>query len=246
MSYQYDGRPEYKPMSPWGYIGLTILYAIPVIGFIFLIIFSFHDGNINRRNFTRSYWCWLLVFVLLFLALAIFALVSKDEGLSDKLHTLSDTLQVMSDKLSGKDENNSSIGPSVTPSKPQPSVSPAAGADDLPQPTIEAKTNTSSTDETKTVSASPGGSTGDFKKTMDAYEAFFDDFIAFMQKYDEEDNISASMLIEYASMMSNYSKYVDEMDSIDQNSLSSEEQAYYLQVMARIEKKLIDYASNID
>ena len=53
---------QYKPLSPWAYFGLQMLYAIPLVGFIFLIIFSFSKGNINRRNFTRSYWC---VFIIL-------------------------------------------------------------------------------------------------------------------------------------------------------------------------------------
>ena len=56
--------PEYRPLSPWAYWGLSILYCIPVVGFIFLLIFTFSNGNIHRRNFTRSYWCSLL-FVLI-------------------------------------------------------------------------------------------------------------------------------------------------------------------------------------
>lgn len=64
---------QYKPLSPWAYFGLNLLYSIPIVGFIFLIIFSFKNSNINRRNFTRSYWCNLIivgviaiVFVILF------------------------------------------------------------------------------------------------------------------------------------------------------------------------------------
>lgn len=68
-----DLPEEYRPLSPWAYFGLQILYSIPIIGFIFLIIFSCKKSNINRRNFTRSYWCNLIivgviaiVFVILF------------------------------------------------------------------------------------------------------------------------------------------------------------------------------------
>ena len=52
---------QYKPLSPWAYFGLNLLYSIPVVGFIFLIIFSCKKSNINRRNFTRSYWCNLII-----------------------------------------------------------------------------------------------------------------------------------------------------------------------------------------
>lgn len=56
---------EYKPVSPWGYLGLQILYCIPVVGFIFLLIHTFNGSNLNRRNFARSYWCALLVGVII-------------------------------------------------------------------------------------------------------------------------------------------------------------------------------------
>ncbi len=65
---------EYKPLSPWGYFWLQILFAIPVIGFLCLIIFSLDGGNLNRRNFARSYFC---VAVLVIIAVLIaFPLVS--------------------------------------------------------------------------------------------------------------------------------------------------------------------------
>ena len=56
---EFSGK--YKPVSAWGYFGLTLLYALPLIGFIFLLIHSFSDANINRRNFTRSYWIPLII-----------------------------------------------------------------------------------------------------------------------------------------------------------------------------------------
>ncbi len=52
---------QYRPLSPWAYFGLSLLYSVPVVGFIFLIIFSFKSSNLNRRNFTRSYWCGLII-----------------------------------------------------------------------------------------------------------------------------------------------------------------------------------------
>jgi hypothetical protein len=55
--YNYTGPSEFEPLSPWAYFGYTVLFSIPIVGFIFLIIFSIKAGNINRRNFARSYWC---------------------------------------------------------------------------------------------------------------------------------------------------------------------------------------------
>ena len=66
---------ENRPLGPWAYFGYSLLFSIPVVGFILLIIFSFAGKNVNRKNFARSYWCWfilalalvLIVFVLLLL-----------------------------------------------------------------------------------------------------------------------------------------------------------------------------------
>ena len=64
---------QYRPLSPWAYFGLSILFSIPVIGFVFLIIFSFNKKNINRRNYARSYFCGLLLFVIILVAIVLVA-----------------------------------------------------------------------------------------------------------------------------------------------------------------------------
>ena len=53
---------EYKPISMWGYFGYEILFAIPLVGFILLLVFSFGGTtNKNLRNFARSYFCFVIV-----------------------------------------------------------------------------------------------------------------------------------------------------------------------------------------
>lgn len=64
-----------KPMGAWSYFGLQLLFAIPIVGFVFLIVFSFSRGNLNRRSFARSYWCAALVGVAIFVVFMIFAVV---------------------------------------------------------------------------------------------------------------------------------------------------------------------------
>ena len=56
---------EYTPISAWGYVGYQILFSIPLVGFILLIVFAVSDSNINRRNFARSYFCVLLLSILI-------------------------------------------------------------------------------------------------------------------------------------------------------------------------------------
>lgn len=58
---------ELKPISMWGYFGYEILFSIPLIGLILLLVFSFGGTrNINLKNFARSYFCFLLIGVVLF------------------------------------------------------------------------------------------------------------------------------------------------------------------------------------
>ena len=71
----YNGPDVFKPLSPWAYFGLSILFSLPVVGFIFLIIFSVSDANINRRNFARSYWC-------IYVIIAVAAVVAVASGVT--------------------------------------------------------------------------------------------------------------------------------------------------------------------
>ena len=75
-----DLPEKFKPMGAWSYFWLRVLFGVPVVGFIFLIIFSFSKGNLNRRNYARSFWCaWLVVAVIaviFFLIVFIIALIS--------------------------------------------------------------------------------------------------------------------------------------------------------------------------
>lgn len=80
-SVNHGGIPaQYKPIGAWGYFGLSILFSIPIVGLVFLIIFSFSNGNINRRNYARSFFCGMLValiFIVILVLLYVFVL--KDE-----------------------------------------------------------------------------------------------------------------------------------------------------------------------
>lgn len=67
---------EYKPLSPWAYVGYQLLFAIPLVGFILLIVFSCGGtSNLNLKNFARSYWCTLLI-GLIVVALAALLLIT--------------------------------------------------------------------------------------------------------------------------------------------------------------------------
>ncbi|MBO4385257.1 MAG: hypothetical protein J5854_07565 [Clostridia bacterium] len=82
-----DDLPEqYQPLSAWAYWGLSILFSIPVVGFVFLIVFSISGSNINRRSYARSYWIWAVICVVLtVVAVIIIALTVGFSGLGEKI-----------------------------------------------------------------------------------------------------------------------------------------------------------------
>ena len=65
-----------KLLGPWAYFGLQLLFSIPLVGFILLIVFSLDNSNLNRRNFARSYWCSLIVGLVLALLVVILLVVT--------------------------------------------------------------------------------------------------------------------------------------------------------------------------
>ena len=68
--------PQNRPLSPWAYFGLTLLYGVPIVGLVFMIIFAFNSNNINRRNFTRSFWIPVFIALIVFIIYAIICLIT--------------------------------------------------------------------------------------------------------------------------------------------------------------------------
>lgn len=63
---------EYKPISMWGYFGYEILFSLPIVGIILLIVFSVGGTrNKNLKNFARSYFCFIIVLIILFAVLGV-------------------------------------------------------------------------------------------------------------------------------------------------------------------------------
>ncbi len=70
--------PKYRPLGAWSYFGYNILFALPLIGWIFMVVFALSDSNINRRSFARSFFCvWVIVIVI---AVIVVAVISATVG----------------------------------------------------------------------------------------------------------------------------------------------------------------------
>ncbi|MGC6174222.1 DUF6591 domain-containing protein [Lacrimispora sp. 38-1] len=83
----------------------------------------------------------------------------------------------------------------------------------------------------------PTGISPEFKAAMDSYEEFFDEYIAFMKKYKESTD-QASMITDYTNYMKKYTELMGKMNELNNDQLSTEEAAYYVEVSARITQKL--------
>ncbi len=84
---EYDSfnmPPEFKPMGAWAFFAYTLLFSIPLIGLIFLIVFSFSDANINRRNYARS------IFLSLFFGVALILVLHFTGVLNDMYAIVND------------------------------------------------------------------------------------------------------------------------------------------------------------
>ena len=61
--------------------------------------------------------------------------------------------------------------------------------------------------------------------------------IFFMKKYENSDDM-AGMMTDYANYMKKYADYMEKLNAVDTQTLSTADAAYYLEVQARIMKKL--------
>lgn len=79
----------------------------------------------------------------------------------------------------------------------------------------------------------------EFKEAMDSYEAFYDEYCAFMKKYTENPT-DMTLLGEYASMMSKSAEMTQKFDAWNSEDLSEAELTYYLEVSSRVTQKMLE------
>ena len=80
-----------------------------------------------------------------------------------------------------------------------------------------------------------------FKAAMDSYENFFDEYVAIMKKYTTNPT-DLSILADYAKYMGQYADMMQKLEQWEDEELNPAELAYYVDVQARITKKLLEVA----
>lgn len=82
----------------------------------------------------------------------------------------------------------------------------------------------------------------DFLSAMNSYEAFMDEYVAFMKKYSENPS-DLDLLRDYASYMAKYSDLMQKFENWEDDDLNDAEMTYYLEVQMRVNQKLLEAAT---
>ena len=239
--YNYEGPKQFKPISAWGYIGYSILFAIPVLGLILLIVFSISDRNINRRSYARSYFCWVLITIVMVIlgATGILNRVLGD-SFNDAMSRIQQTAWSITGGAPIHTENPLPTSrPADATAKPAPTAkSPEATESPQEEPAEEQTEVTETTVAPEStepmVDVQVGGKTisisQSFKDAMDEYEAFFDEYVEALQ---------SGNAIKLSTLALKYAETMAAFEALDDADLSEAEEAYYITVQARINAKLL-------
>lgn len=116
-------------------------------------------------------------------------------------------------------------------------------------PNSETQTNTSTPTSTSTqnstqsttssTSTSKTGISNEFKEAMDSYESYMNEYVEFMKKYNANSS-DPSLLSQYYTMLQKYSEHVSAFEKWKSEDMTTEESAYYVDVQARVSKKLLE------
>lgn len=85
----------------------------------------------------------------------------------------------------------------------------------------------------------------DFKEAMDSYESFMDEYCNLMLKLSKNPS-SLSLLTSFSSYMAEYANVEDKFEKWESNDLNDAELAYYIDVQARVTKKLLEAGAAIN
>lgn len=111
-----------------------------------------------------------------------------------------------------------------------------------PAPKAEEKTEEKPAETTPAAEApAQTSSSSEVREALDACESFMNEYCDFMEDYKAQGS-PVSMMGKYGEMMTNYADMMKKFDAIDEGSLSPEDDAYYIDVQARVSKRLLEVA----
>ena len=211
--FNYEGSEQFKPISAWGYVGYSILFLIPVIGWVFWIICMVSDRNINRRSFARSFLCEALITLVIFALLITLAhfQIGNIRAELERWPYISVVVTQIERWWSGSDNTAGGNAAKITEGSTSAAVVPRGSGE---------------------------GVRPEVKEAVDGYEDFFIEYTEFMKKYSAAED-QTPMLADYAKMIT---KFVDNMENWaklgEEYTLSDAESKYYTEANQRIDAML--------
>ncbi len=221
----YGGKPQKKHVWIW-VLGWILIFPIPLTVLI-----------LRNNTLTNKLRCGIIsVAWLVYLVLALFNQNSGGNRIPENRSYYNENSSI----IISETESETYETETTTTTMPETIISEVISEEQTDEVSEIPEISTQSADEIKQAIENGDYSlvTPEFKETMDAYEAFYDEYIAFMKKYTESGNLM-DMMSDYMSMLSKLEEWNRKIDAIDENKLSEADDLYYLLVTLRIEQKML-------
>ena len=179
-------------------------------------------GAKNKKPITKKWWFWVIIVI------AVLAVLGNTDPNPDKEKEERTTINT-SETSEKTDKVTTTANSEQTKDKEDSSTTPST--EPATEPSTEATTKTNLVN----------GMRPEFKEAMDSYEAFFDEYCDFMEKYSKNPN-DLGLLSDYADFMSKYFDYMEKLENWEDEDLNDAELRYYTEVTLRIEKRLLSVA----
>lgn len=140
-----------------------------------------------------------------------------------------------------KDAANSSEPAPVEEVAETPAEESVSGEEPAEEPASTETPAEESTEEP--VAETPAdGISPELKAFLESYEAFMDEYCSFMETYNSSD---AAALLKYSALMAKYADFSVKADEWNSREMNDAETLYYIQVMNRINEKLLMVSSGL-
>ena len=86
------------------------------------------------------------------------------------------------------------------------------------------------------------GISPELKAFLESYESFMDEYCSFMETYNSSD---AAALLKYSALMAKYADFTAKAEEWNSREMNDAETLYYVQVMNRVNEKLLKVSSGL-
>ncbi|MBQ3112140.1 MAG: hypothetical protein IJC70_04635, partial [Firmicutes bacterium] len=133
----------YEPISVMGYIGISLLMCIPIVGIVLALYWAFKSKKVNRRNFARAMLIMMVVAMIISLIFG-FIIGAATRGVKELANQVQD---ISGYSINVEDEQQQAEGNSGKLAgllgKKQQNDDPQNIAEDIPSPTADTQTGRS-------------------------------------------------------------------------------------------------------